>query len=1073
MASIVVSLPPPLLIKSRKTLLRAFSKLTVSPVQERQECVSVAVKATGENSESSNSLITKSVQNFAVNNLPVIPCVHEVVGILHSPTSETIYSHLLRACLEQCKRIRARHVLELPDLLAQASGTAMVIHGYSLKFGVDSKGLLGNSILDLYAKCGNVGFAEKVFDRLKRKDVFAWNSILSMYSKWGLLEQVFESFVSFFGSGVSPNGYTFAMVLSSCARCLNVELGRQVHCGVIKMGFESNSFCEGALIHMYSKCDLLSDARRVFDGAEELDTVALTAMITGYVQVGLPEEALKAFKELQKVGRVPDQVAYVTVISACVSIGKLGDACELFAEMPNPNVVAWNVIISGHAKAGYELEAFTFFLKMRKADVRPTRSTLGSILSAMASLAALNYGLLVHAHAVKEGLDSNFYVGSSLINMYAKCEQVNASKKIFDGLDAKNLVLWNAMLGGYAHNGHAFEVIELFSKMKECGLQPDEFTYTSILSACACLEFLELGCQLHSVIIKNRFELNLFVGNALIDMYAKSGALTDARKQFELIRSRDKVSWNAIIVGYVQEEDEVEAFNIFQRMNSDGMMPDEVSLASILSACANVKGLNQGQQVHCLSIKSGLETSLYAGSSLVDMYAKCGAIETAHKVFSVMPQWSVVSMNVLIAGYSQINLEKAITLFRGMQAAGLSPTDITYATLLDACNEPTMLILGRQIHCLVLMRGLLYDGCDFLRVSLLGMYIKSQCKVDAEILFFDFPNPKSTVLWTAIISGLSQNDCSEEALQLYQKMHSENALPDQATFASVLRASSVLSSLIDGREIHSLIFHTGYDQDELTCSALVDMYAKCGDVKSSVQVFREMRTKNDVISWNSMVVGLAKNGYADDALKVFDEMKQAHIMPDDVTFLGVLTACSHSGKVAEGRQIFNKMVNDYGVQLRVDHVACMVDILGRWGFLKEAEELTNKLNFESDAMIWATLLGACRLHGDDLRGQRAAGKLIDLDPQNSSPYVLLANIYAASGNWNEVNSLRMTMKEKGVVKLPGCSWILVGQKTHLFVAGDKSHPNAGEINAVLEYLMEVVKQDVYVVDTDPFLHDEE
>lgn len=962
---------------------------------------------------------------------------------------------------------------ELPELVAQASRTCKVIHGYSLKYGVDSKGLLGNSIVDLYAKCGNVGFAYKVFDRLEKKDVFAWNSILSMYSKCGLLEQVFESFVSLFSSGVSPNGFTFAMVLSSCARRVDVELGRQVHCAVSKLGFESNSFCEGALIDMYSKCSLVSDARRVFDGAVELDTVAWTAMLTGYVQVGLPEEALKIFKEMKKVGRVPDQVAYVTVICACVGVGKLDKACELFAEMPNPNVVAWNVMISGHARAGYEVEALMIFLKMRKADVKPTRSTLGSILSAIAGLAALDYGLLIHAHAVKQGLDSNFYVGSSLINMYAKCESVDASKKVFDGLVTKNNVLWNAMLGGYAHNGYAFEVIELFFNMKECGFQPDEFTYTSILSACACLELLELGRQLHSVIIKNKFGLNLFVGNALTDMYAKSGAITDARKQFELIRNKDKVSWNAIIVGYVQDENEIEAFNLFQKMNSYGMMPDEVSLASILSACANVQALYQGQQVHCLSIKSGLETSLYAGSSLIDMYAKCGAIETAHKVFSLMPQWGVVSMNVLIAGYSQINLEKAINLLRGMQAVGLSPTDITYASLLDACTEPIMLILGRQIHCLVLKRALLYGNCDFLRVSLLGMYLKSQCKVNAEILFSEFPKPKSTVLWTAIISGLTQNDCSEEALQLYRKMQSEIALPDQATFASVLRAFAVLSSLMDGRAIHSLIFHTGYDQDELTCSSLVDMYAKCGDVKSSVQVFQEMRTKNDVISWNSMIVGLAKNGYAADALKIFDEMKQTHIMPDDVTFLGVLTACSHSGKVSEGQKIFNMMVNDYGVQPRVDHVACMVDLLGRCGFLKEAEELINKLNFNSDAMIWATLLGACRLHGDDLRGRRTAEKLIDLDPRNSSPYVLLANIYAASGNWNEVNSLRMTMKERGVVKLPGCSWILVGHKTHLFVAGDKSHPNAGEINEVLEYLIKVMKEDGYVVDMDPFLHDEE
>ncbi|KAF3455160.1 hypothetical protein FNV43_RR05608 [Rhamnella rubrinervis] len=995
---------------------------------------------------------------------------------LHRPsqTLELVCTHLLRTCLEQCKRIKAQHLFEETfDRVAQASRLSKVIHACSLKFGVDSNGLLGNSIVDLYAKCGNVDFAKKAFNRLGRKDVFAWNSVLSMYSRRGLLEQVVESFGSLRNHGVSPNEFTFAMVLSACARLVDVEYGRQVHCGIIKTGFELSSFCEGALIDMYGKCNSFSDACQVFDRAVQLDTVAWTTMITGYAQVGLPEEALKVFEKMKEVGRVPDQVAFVTAISACVGLGRLNDAFDLFSQMSSPNVVAWNVMISGHAKGGYEVEAVIFFLEMRKAGIKPTRSTLGSILSVVASLAALDYGLLIHALAIKQGLDSNFYVGSALINMYAKCEKVNAARKVFCSLDAKNVVLWNAMLGGYAQNGYALEAIELFSRMMECGLEPDEFTFTSILSACACLEFLKMGFQFHSVIIKKNFASNLFVGNALTDMYAKSGALKEARKQFELIRNRDNVSWNAIIVGYVQEEDEDEAFHMFKMMNLQGVMPDEVSLASILSACANIEAHEQGQQVHCLSLKSGLETSLYAGSSLIDMYAKCGAINSAQKVFSCMARWSVVSMNTMIAAYVQSNLEKAINLLQEMHVTGLNPTEITYASLLDACNGPAMLIIGRQIHCSILKRALLYSGCDFLGVSLLGMYMNSQCKLDASIVFSEIPKPKSTVLWTAVISGLIQNDSCEEALQMYHQMRSENALPDQATFASVLRVCAVLSSLSDGREMHSLIFHTGFHLDELTNSALVDMYAKCGDIESSVQVFQEMSRKRDVISWNSMIGGLAKNGYAECALKIFEEMKQTHVMPDDVTFLGVLTACSHAGKVSEGRQVFDIMVNDYGVQPRVDHVACMVDLLGRWGFLKEAEELIGKLNFESDAMIWATLLGACRLHGDDLIGRHAAEKLIELDPQNSSSYVLLANIYASSGKWNEVNTLRREMKEKRVMKLPGISWIVVGQMTHLFAAGDKSHPNTFEIHSVLKYLTALMKEDGCVVDTDSFLHDEE
>jgi pentatricopeptide repeat protein len=977
----------------------------------------------------------------------------------------------LQACLQQCKRIKTRNLFDkMPQILAQASNTGKIIHAQSLKLGVGSKGSLGNAIVDLYAKCGNVDFAEKAFNRLENRGVLAWNSVLSLYSRRGLLEQVVKSFGLLRNCGVFPDEFTYAIVLSACARLVDVEYGRQVHCSVVKTGLESSSFCEGALIDMYAKCNRVSVARRIFDGAEDLDTVSWTAMIAGYVQVGLPEEALKVFEEMRKVGHAPDQVAFVTVIGACVNLGRLEDACQLFAKMPNPNVIAWNMMISGHSRGGYIVEAITFFLKMRKAGVTSTRSTLGSVLSAIAYLGDLDYGLLVHALAIKQGLDSNVYVGSSLINMYAKCENLDAAKKVFDALDEKNVVLWNAMLGGYAQNGYAHEVIELFSNMKGSGFHPDDFTYTSILNACACLEYLETGRQLHSCIIKNRLSSNLIVGNALVDMYAKSGDLKEARKQFELISNRDNVSWNAIMKGYVQEEKEDEAFYMFQRMNLCGLVPDEVSLASILSACAKLQALEQGKQVHCFSVKSGLETSVYAASSLINMYVKCGVIGAARKVFSCMPERSVVSMNAMIAGYAQNNLEEAMDLFCKMQAIRMKPTEITLASLLDACNGPLMLTLGVQIHCVIVKWGLL-NGGDFLGISLLGMYLKSQRKADVDVLFSEFPNPKSRVLWTAVISGLTQNDCSEEALQLYREMRSENTLPDQATFVSVLRVCAVLSSLIDGREIHSLIFHTGFDLDELTCSALVDMYAKCGDVKSSVQVFEEMGCKNDVISWNSMIVGLAKNGYAEYALKIFDEMKQTCVMPDDVTLLGVLTACSHAGRVSEGRQIFDTMVNYYRIQPRVDHCACMVDLFGRWGFLKEAEEFIDKLKCKPDAMIWAALLGACRLHGDHIRGQWAAEELIELDPQNSSSYVLLSNIYAASGNWDGVNFLRRTMKNKGVRKLPGCSWIELGQKKNLFVAGDKSHTSSGEIHATLKDLTALMKEYGNVAETDSCLHE--
>ncbi|WCJ26010.1 Pentatricopeptide repeat (PPR) superfamily protein [Euphorbia peplus] len=978
-----------------------------------------------------------------------------------------IYTRTLQSCLQKFQWLKSQHMFdEKPQWLLQFSATCRIIHAQSYILGFWSKGSLGNAILDLYAKCGNVDFAEKVFDGLENRGILAWNSILSMYSKLGFLDMVDKSYRSLQKHEVWPNEFTFAIVLSAYGRLESVQCGRQVHCNVIKMGFQSSSFCKGALIDMYAKCNSMNDCDKVFDLGVDLDTVAWTSMIAGYVKAGLPEKALEVFNKMKRVGLEPDQVAFVTTINAYVGLGRLNDASYLFSQMRNPNVVAWNLMISGHAKRGYEEKAVELFQNMRKANVKSTRSTLGSVLSAIGSLSAVNFGSLVHAEAIKLGLDSNVYVGSSLVSMYSKFEKIDAAKKIFDALDERNIVLWNAILGGYAQNGCPYDVLELFNGMKNFGFHPDEFTYTSILSACACLEYLEGGRQLHSMIIKSKFASNLFVGNALVDMYAKSRALMDSRKQFELMKNKDNVSWNAIIVGYVQEENETEAFHMFHNMHSHGILPDEFSMASILSACANVEGLIQGKQIHCFSIKSCLDTSLYVGSSLIDMYSKCGIITAAHKILDCMPTRSVVSMNALISGYAPTNLEEAVLLFKVMQAEGLKPSEVTFAILLDACCEAQLVNLGRQIHCLILKNGLSYSD-EFLGVSLLGMYMNCLLKTDACNLFSEFSNSRSTILWTAMISGLTHNDFSDEALQFYQLMRGYNVLCDQATFVSVLKACATLSSIRDGKGIHSLILRTGFGSDELTCSSLVDMYAKCGEVKRAIQVFKQMPCKKDVISWNSMIVGFAKNGFAEDALQIFEEMKQAHVRPDEVTFLGVLTACSHAGRVLEGRQVFDSMGSCYNIQPRLDHCACVVDLLGRWGFLKEAEEFIYTLNLEPHAMIWATMLGACRIHGDDIRGQRAAAKLLELEPQDSSTYVLLSNMHSASGNWNEVNNLRSAMRDKGLKKLPGCSWIIVGQKTYFFVAGHKS----GKMEQALKDLTTLMKEDGYAAFVDSFIHD--
>ncbi|KAL1341436.1 hypothetical protein AAHE18_09G086400 [Arachis hypogaea] len=653
---------------------------------------------------------------------------------------------------------------------------AKAIHAYAIKHDISPDGFLTSGTIDLYAAAGKVPFAQRLFHQLhsRQRHLSTYNSIFFMYSRQQLFQNALHCFVSMMRFGQLSDQFMLVIALSA--------------------SFESNSFCQGALIDLYAKSSFLRNASTIFDAVVHLDTVSWTALISGYVRAGLLQDALQVFDKMQIVGCSPDQVVFVTVLKAL------------------------------------------FFLEMRKCGIKSS------------SLAALDYGLLVHGEAIKQGLDSSIY-----------CEILDAAKQVFDVIFEKNMVTWNAMLGVYAQNGYFNHV--------------------------------------HSVVIKRTLE-----------------------------------------------EEEADAFKMFNRMRLHGIVPDEVALASILSACGNVKLLEAGLQFHCLAV-----------NSLIHMYSKHWSIEDARKIYSSMLEWR----------YALKNIKEAINILSEMMALGIKPSKITFTSLIDAC-EGFPVILGLQIHCAIVKRGPLC-GSEFLSTSLLGMYKDSQRIADGNLLFSEFSNLKSIVMWTALIFGNTQNDCS--------------------TFVSVLRACALLS---------------------LTSSALIVMYAKCGDVKSAVQVFYEMGTKKNVIPWNTMLV--------------FNEMVHSCVTPDDVTFLGVFTACSHAGCVSEGRQIFSLMVNCYGIKPRDDHYACIVDLLGRWGNLKEAEEFIDKLNVEPNAMIWANLLGACRIHGDDIRGEQAATNIIKLEPDNSTPYVLLSNI-----------------------------WIIVGQKKNSFVASI-SHPNYAKISHSLKYL---------------------
>eukprot|EP01018_Ginkgo_biloba_P020180 Gb_23075 [translate_table: standard] len=656
--------------------------------------------------------------------------------------------------------------------------------------------------------------------------------------------------------------------------------------------------------------------------------------------------------------------------------------------------------------------------------------TYASLFQGCANKKALPEGKLVHAHTIQMGIQfSQLLLGTKLVTAYAKCGSLVDARRVLDEMPERDVISWTVMIAAYARHGYGEEALTLFHQMQQTGIQADQFAYASVLPACADLAALEDGKELHEEIISSGFQSNAFVCRALVDMYVKCGSIESARQVFDKMRERNVILWTVMIAAYARHGQGEEALALFYQMRRSGIRPNEFTFVCVLPACANLAALEHGKAIHQDIISSGFQSNVFVGSALVDMYVKCGSVENARKFFDEMPVRNVVSWNAMIAGYAQNGyVDEAMKLFQKMPER-----DVVSWTAMVA--------------------GYAQNG-----------YVDEALK-----LFQEMPEP-NVVSWNAMIAGCAQNEHFDEALKLFRQMQLTGVNPNSDTFSSVLSACANLAALEHGKEVHEDILRSGFQYNVFVGSGLVDMYAKCGSIVDAFTVFDKMSRRN-VVSWNALIVGYAMHGWGKEALKLFDQMQQCGIKPNHVTFVGVLSACCHAGLVDYGWQYFDCMSQHYKITPAMDHYCCMVDLLGRAGHLDDAEEFINRMPMEPNAVLWGSLLGACRTHNNVKLGERAAERLFELDPENAAHYVQLSNIYGTAGRWDEIEKVRKMMKERRLKKQPGCSWIEVNNEVHSFLVGDRSHLQTQEIYAKLETLYRQMKVEGYVPDTKFVLHD--
>ncbi|KAI5326290.1 hypothetical protein L3X38_035364 [Prunus dulcis] len=626
---------------------------------------------------------------------------------------------------------------------------------------------------------------------------------------------------------------------------------------------------------------------------------------------------------------------------------------RIFNLIEDANGFIWNTMMRAYIQRNCPQKALNLYKLMVDKNAEPDNYTYPLLVQACAIRVSEFEGRQIHNHILKTGFDSDVYVQNTLINMYAVCENMSDARNLFDEIPVLNPVSWNSILAGYVRAGDAEKAKLIYDRMPE---------------------------------------RNTIASNSMIVLFGRTGCVTEACRLFNELPEKDMVSWSALISCYEQNEMYEEALALFLRMVANGVMVDEVVVVTVLSACARLSIVQTGKLIHGLVVKIGIEAYVNLQNAFIHMYSSCGEIMAAQKLFNAAYHLDQISWNSMISGYLKCGLvEKARTLF-------------------DSMPE------------------------------------------------------KDIVSWSAMISGYAQHDRFSETLALFQEMQLRGIRPDETTLVSVVSACTHLAALDLGQWIHAYIRKNGLKINVFLGTTLINMYMKCGCVENALEVFQGTAEKG-VSTWNALILGLAMNGLVEKSLEMFSEMKKCGVAPNEITFIGVLGACRHMGLVDEGRRHFDSIVQEHKIEPNVKHYGCMVDLLGRAGMLKEAEELIESMPMIPDVATWGALLGACKKHGDHDMGERIGRKLIELDPDHDGFHVLLSNIYASKGNWDDVHEIREIMVQHGVVKMPGCSMIEANGIVHEFLAGDNKHPQIEEIEKKLDEMAKKLKMEGYAPDT--------
>lgn len=671
-----------------------------------------------------------------------------------------------------------------------------------------------------------------------------------------------------------------------------------VHAHIVGKGVCIDTYIGSLLLGMYRNCGALENARAVFDRMNERNVVTWNAMIAAYSKHGSSKMALQIFQQMKREGIRPNQVTFVSVLGACTEpedlsegtaihkgitdsgfeadvvvanalismygkCGSLKQALAVFYNMHEHDVISWNAMIAACAKNGNCDKALELLEQMQQEGVKPTKFTFTIALSACAALAILAEGKVIHACIVDSGLESDVAIGNALILMYSKCGTLEELRSVFDKMYTQTVTSWTSMIVAYVQHGYCLEALELFQQMQLHGVRPNEYTFASILGACAFPAALAEGKSIHKCIFDVGLDFDVVVGNALVSMYSRCGTLNDARMVFDNMQQYNVASWTTMIDAFSQHGHSNEALNLFQQMQQAGMVPDQITFVSILGACANPDGLADGREIHACIVNHGFSSSLIE-NALVSMYGECRALEGARAVFDKMHKRDVVSWTAMITAYSRhLSLKEALQLLEEMQNQGVKPNEVTFIGVLGACASPAALEEGKAIHACIVDNGSLPDL--IVGSALINMYGKCGAMQDAQLVFKRM-HRHNLFSWNAMMSTYSQYGHGKDVVQLFQQMQLHAVEPNEVTYACLLSACSHAGLVEEGQGF----FASMVDKHAITptlehYNCMIDLYGRAGLIDKAENIIHKMPLQPDAQVWITLL----------GACRVHQDVKQA------------------------------------------------------------------------------------------------------------------------------------------------------------------------------------------------------